>query len=578
FSPRRQHLLGRFCVALALVITLALSYLPTLLSDLYPVQSTFLPANLKELDISTAYVKTIGITPNKTSVENVLFTLGVPLNGSIFHSYVAPHAERLPCKIFQNEVHCSNEMFTFGGYLYTNYPLAVGLSGPINKHPRIQSGETPEGEWFEYYNATIHTGSYGLAEMFVAAAEAEARGFGDMAYSSPRSLETCLIRLGEDHRCVRHSLGYLLSKTYHLFLITRRVYTLTFARTLSQTFNTTMPDFIDPSVNTTLDCSRLPTLILETMCRQINSLGAPPIYSLYTMQKRWMDQNGRTHWDIVNTRVGARGNSTLLLFFEAFHLDVGAEYYNSTIDERKSVYAVKDDNTALLQFMGRETFEATYSVPNNTVGRYNHSWVDWGFSKEDIHNLTNFLLGGTMLNSGTLIMQTPVLRANVSNFAVGSLFGASMIMAGLGWFFSRSVNSGVYDPITEVLPKILDCRRPGGPKEEAIPSLRYRRVASLTLVSSQVSKSLTLAPDRSPLQDVDVENDSKWTAATRKTKTLLLRMEVDSDDDEIDAIELFETMTKGHPQPSSTVQRQSDSSVGLLSETRRPSITASTFP
>ncbi|KAG0076112.1 hypothetical protein BGZ93_001369 [Podila epicladia] len=301
------------------------------------------------------------------------------------------------------------------------------------------------------------------------------------------------------------------------------------------------------------------------------------------MQKRWMDQNGRTHWDIVTTRVDSALswnyiNNTLLLTLEAFHLDVGAEYYNSTLDEYKATLAVQDDNIAILQFMGRETFEATYLVPNRAVSLYNHSWVDWGFSKDDVRNLTTFLLGGTMLNSGTLMMQIPVLLANVSDLTVGFLFGASLIMVGLGWFLSRGVDSVVCDPITEVLPKVLDYKRPNNRKEEAVPSLRYRRVANLTLVSSHISKKFSLAPDRSPLQDVDTENDRKWTAAAHKTKTLLLRMEVDSDDDEINAVELFETMTKGHLQESSNVQGQTDCSVALLSETCQPFIPASTFP
>ncbi|KAG0026596.1 hypothetical protein BGZ81_006227 [Podila clonocystis] len=580
FSPRRQHLLGRFYVALALVITLALNYLPTLLSDIYPVLSTLRPSNLKELDISTAYVKTISIVPNNTSVENILSGMGVQLNGSIFDSYVAPHAERLPCFTAMFEVNCSNENVTFGGFNYVNFSLAIGPAGGVSGLPRSQSGRTPAGERFEYFNATDATGSYGLAQMFVTAGEAEAGRFYDMTYSSPRSLETCLTKASLDHRCVRHSIGYLLSKTYRLFLITRRVYTQTFTRTLSQTFNTTIPEFIDPSVNTTLDCSRLPTLNLEIMCRQINSLGAPPMYKLYTIQKQWRDNRGRTHWDVVTTRVNILANegyvnNTLSLTLEVFHLDAGAEYYNSTLDDIKSTRAVKGNNMALLQFMGRETFEATYLVPMETVSHYNHSWVNWGFSQEDIHNLTNFLLGGTMLNSGTLMMQTPVLLANVSDLTVGFLLGASVAMVVLGLLFSRGVDSAARYPITEVFSMLLDSRRP---EEKATPSLRYRRVANLTLVSSQVSESLARAPNPSALKEFNVENDKKGTATAHKTKTLLLRMEIDSDDDEINVIELFETKMMHHPPASSDVQGQSNSSMPLLSEPGQHSITSSTFP
>lgn len=563
FSPRRQHLLGRFYVALALVITFALNLLPTLLSDIYPVLPTFLPSNLKELDIFTAFVKTTSLEPNKTSVENILFNMGVPLNGSVFDSYVASPAERLPCRNFQSTVYCANETFTFGGIYYDEYSLALGLRG-VDGLSRMRNWTTPTGESFDYFNTTDSMGSYGLAEMFVNAGEAETDNFYDMSYSSPRSLETCLIRNSKDHRCVRHSLGYLLSKTSRIFLITRRVYTLTIARELNITFNTTIPTFIDPSVNTTLDCSRLPTSTLETMCRQINSLGAPPLYRLYTIQQQSIDQNGRLHWDVINTRLNiqlssnAISNNTFLLVLEAFHLDVGVEYYNSTMEQKKGYLAVKGDNIAYLRVRGRETFETTYIVPKRTVGFYNHSWVDWGFSKEDIHNLTDFLQGGTMLNSGTLMMRTPELLANISDLAVGLMLGASVIMVGLGFFLSRAVDSVVRDPFTEVLPKVLDSMRPGGSKINTTTSLRYRRVANITLVPSQASPSseqtsdpasasaAALIPRLSPLQDVDVDNDGKRSATACKTKTLLLRMDIDSDDEEMSVIELFEPTTKDH--------------------------------
>lgn len=271
--------------------------------------------------------------------------------------------------------------------------------------------------------------------------------------------------------------------------------------------------------------------------------------------------------DVVTTRLNIQINNnginnTFLYALEAFHLDVGVEYYNTTLDQEKATHAVKDDNSAILRFMGRETFETTYFVPNRTVGIYNHSWVDWGFSQEDIHNLTTFLQGGTMLNSGTLMMRTPELLANVSNLTVVLTLTASIIMVGLGWFLSRGVDSEVRGPFTEVLPKVLDSMRPAGSEREATTSLRYRRVANITLVSSQDPSSseqasdptsasaAALIPNPSPSRDVGVDNDEKQSATACKTKNLLLRMDIDSDDDEMNVLELFETTTKDYSQAS----------------------------
>lgn len=571
FSPSRPHYDGRFYVALALVITLALNYLPTLLSDLYPVVPTFRPSNLKPLDISTAFVKTTELMPNKTSVEDILFSMGVPLNGSIFDSYVAPPTERLLCRVFRDDVHvhCSDQSFSFGGQLLDKNSLVLAPNAGPDGLPRLQNGTTHAGEQFQYYNATNTAGEYALAEMFVRTGEAESDRYNDMLFSGSRSLGPCLTRGFRDHRCVRHSLGYLFSDMVRLFLITRRVYTLTFARDL-QTFDTEVPHFIDPSVNTTLDCGRLPTPTLETMCNQINSLGAPPMDQLYSMQKRSVDQNGRIHWDVVSTMVGAQAQTmTLSLMLEAFHLDVGAEYYNTTLNGHK--FSVIENNTiAIAQIMGRETFEATYFVPNRTVGHYNHSWVDWGFSQEDVRNLNRFLIGGTLVNNGTLMMRTPELLANVSNLTVALVIVSSLVMVGLGWFFSRDIDSAVCDPITEVLPMVLDSMLPGGSKEDDIPFVRYRRVANLTLLS----------PQASALSNLD--NDGNNEASASKAKTFLLRMEIDNDDnDDINSIELSETTAKGYPPASPSVQGQSSSTVELLpgiQQAGRLSIFSSVYP
>ncbi|KAF9978653.1 hypothetical protein BGZ73_001306 [Actinomortierella ambigua] len=379
---------------------------------------------------------------------------------------------------------------------------------------------------------------------------------------------------------------------------------MTFFRALNITAWKTMPDFIDPSINTTLDCSRLPTLTFKTMCTQINSLGAPPTYGIYSMQNMSVDSNERIHWDIITTRLEALNNKSVVLNLEAFHLDVGAELYNSQIDIGKATRALNSSSLSLTQFSGRETFEATYFVPMKEVSLYDHAWINWGFSQEDIGNMTKFLIGGTLLNSGVLMMQSPELLANISDIAVILLVGTSVVIAVLGWFVSRGVDSTVRDPITEVLPKVLDYKQRRKPKETTFPSLRYLRVANLTLVPAQISdppalscspkattdlsSSITIDSDTGPsssitiiaesplppsIKDANYGHDCSSAAKSSKADILVLRMDIDGDDEQIEVINVLETTEQDRSRTLSNTlgQSQTNSAVALLPLARQQS-------
>ncbi|KAG0269977.1 hypothetical protein DFQ27_001238 [Actinomortierella ambigua] len=308
-----------------------------------------------------------------------------------------------------------------------------------------QNATAPDGEVFQFYNGTDTAGTLMLQEAFVNIAKASSTNYSDMSLSSPRSIESCLTRSLGEHRCTRHSLGYLLSRKGHLFVITRRVFTMTHSMQLSQTFNQReIPEFVDPSVNTTIDCRRFPTPTLETLCMRLNFLGVPSFYMLYATQLLTDDKHGRSHWDGVNTQlstvpVDSTGNRAFVMTVEAIHVDVGVEYYNTTVNRAELNRASKTDE---LRMQGHEAFEATYYVDNEHLDTYDHSWVDWGYSEDDIHNLTAFLTQGTMLNLGLIILQAPEFLAHVSNLAVILLFSASILMGGAGLLLSFA-----HDPV-----------------------------------------------------------------------------------------------------------------------------------
>ncbi|KAF9351742.1 hypothetical protein BGX34_000386 [Mortierella sp. NVP85] len=319
------------------------------MSRLYLVLPVFLPA----------YVKTAALVPNRTSVEDVLFSMGQPLNESILDSYAAPPTEPLPCRTVHYMVHCSNETFKFGAFDsfdYLKIPVASPPHSGFKQSPPIQNRTTPSGERFEYFNVSTVSGS-------------------------------------------------------------------------------------------------------------------------------WPD-------------------------------------------------SVKGEDITDLQFLGRETFEATYFVSKGTVSRFDHSWIDWGFSQEEIRTLTMSLLGGTIINSGMLVMRTSGSLANVSNLTMIFVFVASVTMVVFGLILSRNVDSAVRESRSHhrSVTKAVRYGRPGASRNETILFSINRRVANLTLVSTHVSEltdsisASTVGPGRSILKGIKVENDDITKSSARRIKALLTHM------------------------------------------------------
>ncbi|KAG0278932.1 hypothetical protein BGZ97_009663, partial [Linnemannia gamsii] len=224
-------------------------------------------------------------------------------------------------------------------------------------------------------------------------------------------------------------------------------------------------------------------------------------------------------------------------FVEAFSVDIKIEPYETTWDEVQFQAANSSSTQAILQVDQQEIFEATYVVPDS-VNPFNHSWVESGFSKDDMDNLKAFLLGGTLVNSGALLIIPPSLLADVSNIAIGLLFGTSLLMVIMALILSRGVPATVRNPISEVLQAVQASQRqdcssfnPDTSTSTITPFLRKRRVANLVL-------------HHQALPDIESDNKSTTTNLTPPLSSqrvrLVLHMEVDSDDDD-EAIQLLET-------------------------------------
>ncbi|KAF9379256.1 hypothetical protein CPC16_010842 [Podila verticillata] len=482
FPRGRRQYLGRFYVALALAVAFALNYLPTLLSDIYPVTAAFPESKAHEMEISTAFMKTTSLQPNKTSVEDILSGVGVELEGRRFDRYTATLPPPLPYKYFSIllNVNCSHEIVGLGIFHKTNWSLVVG-SNEVDGSQTLLNGTTPDGEQFQYFNTTVVGDEFTLVKMFLDAGAATNYAFNDMSLPKISNSDAY------DHVHAASQSG-------------------------------------------------------------ITSQHPDALYAAGDQEPRW-----QFHWDVVTFRLEftMKDLETIThLTAEALHLDIGVMYYNTTLNFIEAAKTFPYSNRAMLQFMGRETFEATYILNSTAVSYYNRSWIDWGFSDEDMRNLTDFLLMGTILNNGVFVMRKPALMADVSVLVVALLFLGAALMVGLGFLVSREIDSMVHDPITEVLPQVLDLKHGVGPREDANANFRTYRVANLELVSSKklndngpdtttANTNTTVAHATGIDSQQQDHADTISTSTIRRRKIYTLRMEVDTDD-ELDSFDLFE--------------------------------------
>lgn len=275
------------------------------------------------------------------------------------------------------------------------------------------------------------------------------------------------------------------------------------------------------------------------MCKYLVSLDSPEESRMYTTQKRTLGSDGHIHWDIVSSY-----NFDHHPYIEAFSLDISITMHNITMDYGRWEEVVQQFDRGMppANYFGGEVFETTYFVPD-AFDHTNHTWALWGFSRDDLDNLSNFLLGGTLINSGAIFVMPPLQLANVSLVVIGLLFGASLIMVVLGLGFSRGTPSTVRNPISEVLYEVMAAKK----KESTLPtgksnSIMKRRVANLKLVpqlsgdKEQDSGSNT-TDHPSPTEQVQQPRPPR-----QPRRTIALHIELDSDNDDEDMIQLLETL------------------------------------
>lgn len=455
--------------------------------------------------------------------------MGVPLDGSKFIRYTVDFPPRESCRWGAQDnkigfLDCGrSRIFDDSDALYPIQPLAAGKDGDMGKNYARQRSSTQEGVEFEFFNFSSNVGlSNVMVEMYERAAWVWKPANG------PLSVEQCLRRRYRDHRCIRDSIGYRREERDDgSFVFYRRIFVQTIAGRLPTDGR---PD---------LDCRKVATPALETMCEQIKGLGSPypRTRNMYSIENKTQDAAGHVHWDVVATYGWTENDSiATTMFFEAFSLDMHIDKYKTTVDS-VGLDTVKNDTTqARMEVDEVEVFEATYLVPDS-AGPYNRSWIERGFSENDKMTLIEFLLRGTLLNRGKLVVLEGELLANVSVVAVTMLFAASVLVVLLGLIISRGVPAIIRQPFTEILREASDSNKylPVD-KKRSLLSLQRNRVANLVF-------------EIHDKQDVVDDMVAQTPPPSLRRRLIALRMEIDSDNED-DTLKLLET-TRNRGQGSS---------------------------
>ncbi|KAG0302131.1 hypothetical protein BGZ98_007757, partial [Dissophora globulifera] len=223
-------------------------------------------------------------------------------------------------------------------------------------------------------------------------------------------------------------------------------------------------------------------------------------------------------------------------------LDITVVAYPTALDDTQ-LDVIKNNDTRFAT-SGQEVFETTNFVPAS-VDSADKSWANFGFTGDDLQNLTRFILAGTLLNSGIIIVRNPSLLADVPNMVVGLTFGLSLFMGTLALIVSWKVAPMVRRPITEVLAEIAASKKNHTDGDEdyvksekkkirSFPSFHRHRVANLTLAllkdtEQSNAEIISLSGTHNRIDDTLGKRTMNPEHRSQTEKKMFLRMDLDND-------------------------------------------------
>ncbi|KAF9110796.1 hypothetical protein BGX27_005865 [Mortierella sp. AM989] len=440
---KKTHIFGRFMVLVAMIVSAALTWLPALFNKLYPVQPVYQPSNNHLYNLNYQQLRLSKLSPNGTDVTQLLASMGIPTNDTIFSSYSATLPAALSC------THSSPGPISSTDNYYQGIPMTcfgdtlvtIGTVPSANvpvMSSRSYGSPNPQNIT-KYSPFSITMGTPNLNVVYDTISPISGNGtFNEDTENGIRSVENCLAYTGTGRQCVRNTLGYLIVDKKGVLIIEKKL--------IYQGAKEGMP-------GQGLDCRRMATPTLQDMC--------------YSMSNSTMDLEGYVNGvqSLVNTTKGIRweilwkestrmGNSAYTMMerqFGTISLDISITAYPGVPNTAEllslfSAGSFKDDNC----HWGQELFETTKIYMSSSY-QNTTDWVNWGFSSQDRINMTNFILQGTPIYGGATILTASELLVEIPNVVLYIIAGVIVGVFCLGYLVGLGVDGAVTLPFSEVI-------------------------------------------------------------------------------------------------------------------------------
>ncbi|KAF9349135.1 hypothetical protein BGX26_012530 [Mortierella sp. AD094] len=430
----KKYVFGRVMVLIALIISIALTALPTLLNKIYPVQTVYLPSNNRRVSFDYNRLQLTKVEPKATDISILMQSMGIPATNERFFEFRGPSlpvsqcTHALDANLDANVMRCfgnSNTTVKLGTFYDANTAFLYDTETSVtlmSPNTSISSNNSS----YRYFQMKVDIDN--LARVYgnlspVFQTDANDTFIWDGYENGVRSLEGCVALTSSYRQCVRNSLGYIVVQGEGVLVIKKK---LIYEGVVSyQMRNMSNQDggF----------CSRLATPNLREMCDLTGW--------------NWPETGMFGYQSMINTTQGIRFDILWLGHqFGAISLDISVVGYAGTLNTTE-LWA---NYTKTTNLWGQELFEAT-KIYLGAEYQNSSNWFNWGFSQNDIDNMTSFLIHGSPMFGGSIVLTRGELLAEIPGLFLGMIIGSIVLMFFIGYMVGRGVDPVVGLPLSEII-------------------------------------------------------------------------------------------------------------------------------
>ncbi|KAF9349136.1 hypothetical protein BGX26_012531 [Mortierella sp. AD094] len=462
FTTNKHHF-GRAMVLVAFIISMALTALPTVLNSIYPVKDIYVDFNNENVFYDYKDLRLVDVEPDGTDIVKLMDALGMDTIEIRFLDYNRAPVPVSQCTLSLVEDSGGNDMYCFGNSSTTvNFGTIANPSTVFLYNTNIPGlmpnmSISPNNSNYKYFQMSDIDNLVPAYTNIGPVSAYSSKGYiSDDFENGVRSLESCLAMTTSTRQCVRNTLSYLVIDGEGVLIVMKKL--------IYEGVSVTKAPGQDSGF-----CDRLANQNLRDMCALASW--------------KWGTAGGLIGYQsTTNTTQGIRFDTLWLGNqqsgqFGAISLDISVVGYSGTPNTIKlpNISSNSTNDTAM-SLWGQELFEATKIHVSNDY-QNNSDWFNWGFSQDDINNMTNFLIqGGPMFNGGLVLAQGQLLAKIPASF-LGATVGLIVLLFFIGYMVGRGVDPAMNRPISETLAALVKTTSDSKPSH----FWSKKEVANLTL-------------------------------------------------------------------------------------------------